>query len=124
MRRLAFSFTAILIITGGTLMVVLFNSDPNSGSTVVLFAFFLCLYLVTWSFFSLICLLAQKLLKSFSPPSGIILRRTFELATVLTGSILFSSLGVFNTLSFISLIAIAILLELFFISKHKESIKV
>jgi len=123
MRRSIFSLSVLFTISVGVLTVIIFNSDPGTESPVVHFAFFLCVWLVSWSLYSLVNMTILVLTRNSSSSQGIVLRRAFEFATVITGTILFSSLGVLNTLSFISLILAAALLELFFISRRREITK-
>lgn len=123
MRRSIFSVLALFIISVGVLITVLFNSDPVSGAPVVRFAFFLCVWLVVWSLFTLLNMAILILTQKTSSSRGVIFRRAFELAFVVVGVILFSSLEVLNTLSLMSIILSAILLELFFISRRKEIVK-
>lgn len=121
--RSIFSLSVLFIISVGVLTVIIFNSDPGTESSVVHFAFFLCIWLVSWSLYSLVNMTILVLTRNSSSSQGIVLRRAFEFATVITGTIIFSSLGVLNTFSFISLILVAALLELFFISRRREITK-
>lgn len=117
-----FANICLLLISAGSLVVVVSNTDPLSSSFIVIFSFFVLLFLMIFSLVNILTLVysAKKNNTSSRP---VALRRSLLVALALVGTVVFSSIKVLNLLSAFSFLLAIILLELFFASRKKEKTK-
>ena len=123
MMKWAFSLLALLAIASGVFVVIIFNTEPKSDNLFLLFSFFSCLLLITFSFFSLLGIALVKISRRRAKMSALA-RRALILGAAATGLVALSSLNVLNGLSVVSLILTAVMLEAFFFTKARERDKV
>ncbi len=116
---LNFSLVSVGMISAGLLLVLLFNTNPNSSSAFTIGAFFLSLLVFLSCLFSILGIAFKKLIAKNST-NIMILRRSLLAACLIAGLLFFSSIKVLNTMSAITYLVALVLLEFFISSKKIE----
>lgn len=114
---LIFSLFSVLLVSLGALVVIVSNSAPTSGISIINIEFFLFILLFTYSASYLIYLLFAK---SKRLANRFLNRRILLLSLLISGLIVMSSLQVLNLISAVSFLLSIILLELFFMSQTRN----
>lgn len=116
---LIFSFITLLLVFGGILTVIFFNTNPYDSGFLTQFSFYVSLIISMFSLFSLSGMIYLNIKKTqFSKLR--FFRRTLLISLTIAGLIILSSLKVLNAMSAIAFILTMILLEFFFASKRIE----
>ena len=119
---LIFSLFSIFLVSAGTSIVILFNSDPYNSQFITYAIFYVSNLLALFTFVALLTILYKKFVnKKESFKIKKIIRRIFLLTFFLTTVAFFSSIHVLNFISAFSFLIALSLLELFFISKDREA---
>ena len=114
---LIFNLFSILLVSLGALVVIVSNSAPTGGISIINVEFFLFILLFTYSASYLIYLL---LAKRIGLPNRLLNRRILLFSLLVSGLIVMSSLQVLNAISTVSFLLSIILLELFFMSQTRN----
>ena len=110
---LIFSLITILIISLGSLIVIISNSQPTKSFSIINIGFYLFVLLFLYSSISLLYFFFNQKNISFRRFFN---RRILIISLLVSGFIIMSSLQVLSIISAISFFISMILLELFFIS--------
>lgn len=111
MKAKTFLLISTFLISLGLLTIIFFNVDPKSATSFVKFVFIVSIW---YSIFSLFIILNSNR-KSASHS----LRRGAIIASLITGLLCFSALGIFNFLSALTFFVALGLIEVFFLTKQR-----
>jgi len=113
---LVFSLFSILLVSVGSLVVIINNASPTKELSVTNIGFFVFVYLMIYSVIYLLYILLKN--DQYSK-YRFFNRRLLIFSFLITGIIVMSSLQVLNIISFVSFILSVALLELFFMSQSR-----
>jgi hypothetical protein len=120
MRKLTFSTLVLFLISLGVTVVIIFNTNPQSGGIFTFFAFFFSLWISIWSFILILFSVLLFRIRRERDKMLSLLRRSMLVATLIVSLLVLSSLGVLSLLSGLALILVGGLSELFFINRKLE----
>lgn len=118
-KAIYFSTLAFTLFVFGVFVVIVFNSNPLDSSNSVKVMFFIFSFLLTFCL-SMISALSIKHFKKINYSSKdlfILIRRSVEVSTAITGLMILSSLNVLNAVSAVAFIITIILFEIFLMNK-------
>lgn len=122
MRKLTFSTLVLFLISLGVTVVIIFNTNPQSGGFFTIFAFFFSLWISIWSFILILFSVLLFRIRRERDKMLSLFRRSMLAATLVVSLLVLSSLGVLSLLSGLALILVGGLSELFFINRKLEKI--
>jgi O-antigen/teichoic acid export membrane protein len=118
MKSKIFSLVVIFLVSLGASVVIIFNSNPESGK-IQIFAFFFFLFLVLLCMSQLIYVLIAKA-KGDAGNFAVSIRRSGLISLVIVGPLALKALNILNLISLIALILTLALVELYLTLKKKN----